>query len=153
MFKAITGPSKTAKADGDYTAPSSGPQWGARLQIRPIPSNGHTLLASAFVRRIHFDVRSDIRYHPTWAFGIFLCEVPRRLGLNAALDAAAVSLLISHQRFALGGKELACRELSAYSHALDTLRVCLDDAALATTAETLTAVMILMLCQVSLRRA
>jgi len=111
------------------------------------PSNELTRLVDAFTERLH--LFSDLRYSLTWAYGGFLADVPRRLGQNEALDAAASALLTSHLRFLTPMDKVTSQALSQYSHTLNALRTCLDDPIEACTANTLCAVMILLICQVS----
>lgn len=98
--------------------------------------------------RVRFTVESDLRYNLTWAFGGYLLEVPRRLGVNVALDAAASALVACHLRFSTGIKEPSVQELTKYSFALSQLRSSLNDPVVAASANTLCAVMLLMICQV-----
>jgi hypothetical protein len=104
------------------------------------------------IDRVKFSVDSDLRYNLTWAFGGYLLEVPKRLGVNVALDAAASALVASHLRFNSAIKEPSVEELTKYSYALSQLRSSLDDPVIAASANTLCAVMLLMICQASYTR-
>ena len=101
------------------------------------------------IDKVHLGMDSDLRYNLTWAFGTFIQEVPRRLGENAALDAAATSLALSHVRYSTGRRDPAPEEIKAHINALSVLRKCLDDPVVARDANTLCAVMLLLFCQVS----
>jgi hypothetical protein len=101
------------------------------------------------IDKVHLTTDSDLRYNITWAFGNFLQDVPRRLGKNAALDAAATSLALSHVRYSTGRRDPAPEEIKAYIDALKVLRNCLDDSEVARDANTLCAVMLLLFTQVS----
>lgn len=108
------------------------------------------MLASTLIEKVHLDTRSDIRYNLTWAYGPFIQEVPRRLGQNAALDAAATSLALCHVRYATGRRDATPEELKAYINALGVLRTCLDNTTVARDPNTLCAVMLLLFTQVGI---
>ena len=114
-----------------------------------IPSNELTVFISEVAERVHFSFDSDLRYNLTWVYGGFLLGVPKRLGTNAALDAAVKALMTTHLRYSVYGGDPTPLELSQYSHALNELRLGLDDPVVACDASTLAAVMILLICQVS----
>jgi hypothetical protein len=118
-------------------------------QICRSPSNSQTVLTMALIDKVHLTKDSDLRYNLTWAFGNFIQDVPRRLGKNAALDAAATSLALTHVRFSTGRKDAVPEELKAYINSLSVLRDCLNDPVIARDANTLCAVMLLLFCQVS----
>lgn len=106
------------------------------------PSNETTTLANAFIFTLEVkDPRYDIS-----CCGPFLKDIPKRLGSNIALDASvdvltsAFSSLYRHQP--------SLQTLSKYVNALKTLRICLDDPIQASTAHTLCAIYLLMICQV-----
>ncbi|KEF60824.1 uncharacterized protein A1O9_02386 [Exophiala aquamarina CBS 119918] len=117
------------------------------LEVVPSPSNDFTIFVGGVIDRVKFTLDSDLRYSLTWAFGGYLLEVPKRLGVNPALDAAASALVASHRRFNSGIKVASVDELTKYQYALSQLRSTLDDSALAASANTLCAVMLLMICQ------
>lgn len=100
------------------------------------------------IDKVHLGMDSDLRYNLTWAFGTFIQEVPRRLGENAALDAAATSLALSHVRYSTGRRDPAPEEIKAHINALSVLRKCLNDPVVARDANTLCAVMLLLFAQV-----
>jgi len=117
-------------------------------QIGQSPSNSQTILAMTLIDKVHITKDSDLRYNLTWAFGNFIQDVPRRLGKNAALDAAATSLALSHVRYSTGRRDATPEEIKAYINALTVLRNCLDDPEVARDANTLCAVMLLLFAQV-----
>jgi hypothetical protein len=121
-------------------------------RISRSPSNSQTVLAMTLIDKVHLTKDSDLRYNLTWAFGGFIQDVPRRLGKNAALDAAATSLALSHVRYSTGRRDAAPEELKAYINALKVLRTCLDDPVVARDANTLCAVMLLLFCQVRIHQ-
>lgn len=67
---------------------------------------------------------------------------------NEALDTAVNALICAHSNFC-ARSEVSVETLSSYSRALRSLRYCLDDPDKASTSETLCAVMLLLICQVS----
>ena len=107
------------------------------------PSNETTIAASAFISTLEV---TDVRYDLAW-YGGFLKDIPRRLGTNDALD-ASVSALTSASS-TLHTRQRSVEMLARYVHALKTLRVCLDDPVKARTANTLCAIYLIMICQVS----
>lgn len=109
-----------------------------------------TKLASALVDKI--DPTTDIRYQLVWNFGGFLADVPRRLGMSPALDAASDALIAAHTNFCSSGHPgLECELLAKYSHALNVLRDALDEPVKAHSSEALCAIMLLMIVQVCKR--
>ncbi|CAG7968232.1 unnamed protein product [Penicillium salamii] len=108
------------------------------------PGNNITFLTGSFVGAIKRT--NDLRYNLWWSFGIFLEEVPRRIGTNEALDRAVDALATAHASFC-SRRSVSIEALSKYSSALKTLRIYLDDPIQAISSNTLCAVMILMLCQ------
>lgn len=114
------------------------------LFIHAKPSNSTTRLAEAFTQAIKRS--TDIRYNLGWSFGIFLEDVPRRLGTNDALDRAVDAVTFAHTDFC-NRRPGSVQALTKYSAALRTLRVYLDDPVHAQETNTLAAVMILLICQ------
>jgi hypothetical protein len=117
-------------------------------QIYRSPSNPHSVLTMTLIDKVNLTTESDLRYNLTWAFGGFLQDIPRRLGNNAALDAAATCLVLSHVRFSTGRRDPVPEEIKVYINALSVLRTCLDDPMVARDANTLCAVMLLLFAQV-----
>ncbi|GFF24757.1 uncharacterized transcriptional regulatory protein C1327.01c [Aspergillus udagawae] len=120
------------------------PSGGQFLFIHAKPSNSTTRLAEAFTQAIKRS--TDIRYNLEWSFGIFLEEVPRRLGTNDALDRAVDAVTSAHTDFC-NRQPGSVQALTKYSAALRTLRVYLDDPVHAQETNTIAAVMILLICQ------
>ncbi|KAJ5773220.1 transcriptional regulator family: Fungal Specific TF [Penicillium paradoxum] len=111
---------------------------------RACPGNDMTSLAHSFVAAIKRT--GDLRYNMWWSFGIFMEDIPRRLGSNAALDRAVDAVTTAHKGFC-SRQPAAVETLAKYSHALRTLKVYLDDPYQASSSTTLCAVMVLLVCQ------
>ena len=111
------------------------------------PNNELIWLANSFIDTIK--ASTSLRYNLAWTYGGFLEDIPRRLGTNEALDTAVRALLSGHASLCLH-REVSIEALTKYSHALQKLRVYLDDPIKACASETLCAVMLLMMCQVSI---
>jgi hypothetical protein len=115
------------------------------IEIPPaLPNHQLTSLTNSFVGAIKRS--TDLRYNLWWSFGLFLEEVPRRLGNNEALDRAVDAVTTVHGDFCTR-RIVSVEALSKYSHALKTLSVYLDDPLQARASNTLCAVMILLVCQ------
>jgi hypothetical protein len=112
------------------------------------PSNDLTSLAHAFVYTMK--ASTDLKYNLSWAYGGFLEDVPRRLGTNEALDTSADALVTAHSSFC-AHRTVSVAALTKYSRALNMLRIYLDDPVKACTSDTLCAVALLLICQVSTR--
>ncbi|KAJ5940143.1 transcriptional regulator family: Fungal Specific TF, partial [Penicillium verrucosum] len=110
---------------------------------RTYPGNSMTSLMNKFVGAIKRS--TDFRYNMWWSFGMFLEDVPRRLGSNEALDRAVDAVTTAHAGFCTR-QPVSTEALAKYSYALKTLRVYLDDPLQATASSTLCAVMILLVC-------
>ena len=115
-------------------------------QIARIPSNDMTRLTQVFVDSM--DPSLDISVQLVSNFGGFLTLVPRRLGTNEALDAAADALITAYTRYRSDHKMADSVFLTKHSLALKALHGCLSDPIKAHSSETLCAVMLLLLCQV-----
>lgn len=105
-----------------------------------------TVLVSAFVEKI--SSKTDLRYNLAWTYGGFLAYVPQRIGINEALDQSVLALVKSHSDYC-ASKEVSLRALEQYATALSKLREYVGNPAKAQAIETLCAVMVLMICQVS----
>lgn len=81
-------------------------------------------------------------------FGGYLAEIPKRLGINPALDAAAASLVAAHEDYCLGLEVPRRRTMGMYSRALGAVRTALGNEVQARSSEVLAAVMVLSICQV-----
>ncbi|KAJ5084176.1 hypothetical protein NUU61_008755 [Penicillium alfredii] len=105
------------------------------------PSNESTMVAQAFVSALQV---TDLRYNLS-TYGTFLYDIPRRLGSNAVLDAAA-NVMGSAFPF-LHARQYPPHVLVRYGRALRTLRTCLDDPVEAPTPNTLCAIYLIIICQ------
>ncbi|KAL8672374.1 MAG: hypothetical protein Q9168_003146 [Polycauliona sp. 1 TL-2023] len=103
-------------------------------------SNGPSKLVSAFVGRISQGV--DIRFQLPWNFGDYLNQLPRRLGVSEALDAAVDALTTVHASFCAGNLSPGPEVLAKHAHSLSVLRRDLSDAVKARASETLAAIMV-----------
>lgn len=92
---------------------------------------------------------TNLRYNFIYAYGGYLLRVPQHLGINEALDASTGAVISAYGDFCRGSPNVTSRTLSLYTRALKALRLCLDDGVKACAPETLCAVMLLMICQVS----
>jgi len=111
------------------------------------PTNKHTYRVSAFIDKLN--PTRGVKYNLAWSFGDYLCDIPGHLGRNEALDAAADALITACDRFPAGYADQPRRFLAKYVEAVRALRLCLDDEQTVTEPETLCAVMLLLICQVS----
>lgn len=113
--------------------------------IAAMPINQDTALLRECTQRL---ATSDIRYDMTWTFGPFLREVPRRLGANAALDAAVGTLISACADVAHGQRSY--ETVARYGRALKALRACLADEVVAQSSNTLCAIYVIWICLVCL---
>lgn len=112
----------------------------------PSPSNQLSLMVSALVDAIK--PSTHLAWNLAWAYGPIMVEIPKRLGVNKALDASTAALL--NIRSTLYAKrKVTSGNLGKFNNALEELRACLRDPAKVHASETLCAVMLLMICQVS----
>ena len=101
-----------------------------------------TRIAHQFVQGLQV---SDPRYD-LWVYGAFLVEVPRRIGANAALDAAAESFSTA---LPVLRTKVVCEDMRAkYIDALAALRTTLNSPTLASSSCTLCAIFLLVITQV-----
>jgi len=141
MFKEQQHPSTPGSGTGSQLT-----QGGERpLALIQSPQNELNLLIGAMVPAIRRS--TDFKNSLFWTYGDFLEDVPRRLGLNEALDASAAVLVSAHADFCSNGL-ITPQTLGKYSQGLQKLRICLDHPVQASSTETLCAVMILIICQV-----
>ena len=96
----------------------------------------------------NIDSSAPIQIQLPWNFGPFLSDIPRRLGANEALDAAAEALVTSYTRFIAGDQVANVEVLTKHSKALAALRRTLSDPTKAHTSETVCSTMILLIVQV-----
>jgi hypothetical protein len=115
----------------------------ASSTITHVPTNR---LAACFVNTLDI---GDIRYDITF-YGPFLKDLPRRLGHSAALDAAVKVLAASYPYFY--GRVVPRDVLIKYGKALRTLREALNDPAEIRSPDTLCAIYLISICQVSILR-
>lgn len=109
-------------------------------------SNQQTILTHKLVAAIKPTV--DMRYNLSWAFGGFFDLIPRRLGNSEALDACVSALVSAHADYSTSRGQLTPHAIAKYSRALSILRSHLDDPVKARAADTLCAVMVLLMGQV-----
>lgn len=128
-------------------ASSSSEGSGRTESLSPVPTNALDRLLDEIVHVT--SLRTSLRYNFVYAYGGFLLMVPRHLGINEALDASAEAVINAYTHFCRGGKVAAPDTLMLYSRGLKALRSCLDDPVKACATETLCAIMLLMICQVS----
>lgn len=106
------------------------------------------MLARTFIETIRGT--TDLRYNLGWAYGFYLYDIPQRLGTNEALDSSADALVAAHSSFCADGL-VSLEAFKKYSQALNVLRTYLDDPMKARASDTLGAVALLLICQVSKR--
>ncbi|KAJ5520659.1 hypothetical protein N7463_001112 [Penicillium fimorum] len=101
-------------------------------------------LATRFIRTLDIsDIRFDISF-----YGLFLKDIPRRLGESAVLDAAAQALVSSHPLLhPLRNKEVPRDALVLFGKSLRALRECLDNPVEVRSPHTLCAVYLISICQ------
>lgn len=104
-----------------------------------------TLLANSLLDTIK--PSTNLKFNLAWSYGIFLEEIPRRLGKNEALDTSVAALVSAHSDLCSRRREVSIDTLNKYSCALKTLREYLDAPITACATETLCAVMLLLICQ------
>ena len=119
------------------------------VSLSRTPSSDEFLLSSSLI--VKLKVKDDLRYSLTWAYGAFFEEIPKRIGTNEALDTAVDALVYAHSKFgsSVHGASNDPECLGKYTHAVTTLRLCLDDPIKARETNTLAAVMLLLIVQVS----
>ena len=109
-----------------------------------VPYSETMRIASVFISTLEV---SDLRYSVSY-YGAFLKHVPQRLGTNQALDAAVLAL--ANASYCLRTGENSTQVLVQYGDALKALRLSMSDPLKAETPETLCAIYLIMICQVSL---
>jgi hypothetical protein len=113
------------------------------VALLSIPYNETMRIANAFISTLEV---SDLRYSVSY-YGAFLKYVPQRLGTNQALDAAVQALASASS--CLRTRENSTQVLVQYGNALKALRLSLSDPLKAESPETLCAIYLVMICQVS----
>ena len=129
------------------TTTSEDPPSAAGQRPDPVPArapgNELTRGTGAFVALLNI---TDLRYDIS-GFGGFLRDLPPRMGRNKALDASVCALTALFP--VLHDKHVSSEMLASYGRALESLRLCLGDRVTAQTPETLSAIYLVTLCQVS----
>ena len=106
------------------------------------PSSALTRLTAAYIQGI--DPHADISFHLPWNFGPFLEDVPRHLGANDSLDAAADAVAAAYSSIRLQIRPSKdTYSLRKYSKALRILAEALAIPETATATETLCAIKML----------
>ena len=118
-----------------------------RLLVRT-PSNEISRLSIDMTGRLQQS--DDLRHSISWSWGPTLDEIPRRLGRNKALDAAARTILLDHSDACIGDNSVDPYALGVIHlfRTLGILRTILDDPFQRSEAETLCAVMLVSISQV-----
>lgn len=106
-------------------------------------SNEMSGITSAFVSLLEV---ADVRYGLE-CYGPFLRHIPQRLGTNEALDASVSAMTAAFST--VHAHDTSAEALSKYVHALRTLRISLSDPAKRQTSDTLCAIYLIVICQVS----
>lgn len=108
-----------------------------------VPENPTTNLLNAYITRLNVH---DIRYDLS-CYGTFLAEVPKRLGRSAALDASVHALTVCSR--SVFSRNHSVDMLKAYVDALNTLRRSICNPATSQDPDTLCAIYLMLVCQVS----
>lgn len=116
------------------------------VRVVRMPSNDLGRLTQAFVSKVSLSV--DISCQLAGNLGGFLCEIPKRFGVNEALDAAVEVLVVTYSRFCAGSYRLDTEVLAKHSRILNVLRESLNDPVKAHSSETLCFVMLSSICEV-----
>ncbi|KAF2221346.1 hypothetical protein BDZ85DRAFT_15916 [Elsinoe ampelina] len=119
-----------------------------RSSFGKVPDNSLTRMISRFTANLDTDKNSNFQL--PWNFGPFLEDVPRRLGHNAALDAATEAMMAAYMAFRSRGETNASMNnqlcLRSYGRAVNSLRECLNDHR-ASSSETLCSTMMLLIVE------
>lgn len=125
-----------------------GPAFQACL-VYHTPRTGTDIIISAFIDIIKPSATTkqiDCRYNLAWMYGPFLNAIPQRLGRNEALDAASQALIQAHTELC-SRLPFSIAALNKYFHAIEKLRLSLDCPSTAHSIETLSAAILLLICQ------
>ena len=120
---------------------SSSPETQASLAI--VPRSQTEILTSNFVTKLNV---TDFRYDIT-TYGEFLKHVPSHLGVNSALD-SSVDAFASASAVVYTGKQ-SVDSLAKYGIAIKALRACLSNPVTRRAPETMCAIYLVMIIQVS----
>lgn len=112
-------------------------------RLSPNLSSDTLLALNGFISTL--DIK-DLRYDLTY-YGSFFKDMPRRLGTNDALDASVSALTAAFP--SVYAHQQSTEMLAKYVKALKTLRICLMDPTKAYTANTMCAIYLIGICQVS----
>lgn len=134
--------------EDDVSRKSSSPekQQVAKLTRPPplAPANEATRLASSFVSSLGV---KDPRFSLS-CYGVFLPDIPKRLGVLPALDASASALVCAYPT--VYQREPSYEALEKYGRAMQALREALDSPDQTRVVEILCAIYFLLICQVCL---
>ena len=114
------------------------------IELQPIPSNELTRITGSFIEKIEV---TDPRFSLVWSFGTLLQAIPQRLGTHRALDAAAIALTNTFPY--LTTRTRTPDMLKAHGDALTSLRGCLSSPAEALNTNTLCAIYLIWIYEVS----
>ena len=118
-------------------------QWHGSAAILPAPSSDVTIIANAFISALEATpFQTQMPY-----YGNFPQHIPRRLGHNDGLDSAVCALTSALP--ALSGNPPTSTTFRKYGKALRHLRVCLSNPTEMHSPETLCAMYLIMVTQVS----
>jgi hypothetical protein len=110
----------------------------------PILSEKQKQLRLAFIKMIEYE---DPRYNINLVTSL-MDQLPRRFGLNMALDSAANALVHGYAAIRAGAPSIAAME--SYALALRDLRICFESPVIAGSVETLCAIYLIISVHVSL---
>ena len=127
-------------------SPTPGIKSGKDVVLTLPPSNGTSNLVGALVQTIK--PTTNLSWNIAWTYGPLFLDVPQRLGISEALDAAVWTLVSGHSDLRSQSPQVSERTLELHGIALKALRKCLHNPAKAHTTETLCAVYLLLVCQV-----
>ena len=127
------------KSKSDSSSSSSA---SSRLTLSRTPSNETIKVAGAFISQLEV---TDIRYEMS-CYGPFLKDIPKRLGINEALDASVSAVTSVFATFYT--RQHTVDTFATYGEGLKALRKCLNDPIKAQAPETLCATYLLQICQV-----
>lgn len=111
--------------------------------ISIVPCNQTMLMADALCSALEV---KDVRYDLS-VYGEFLKHIPKRLGTNKALDASVKALTTSFA--SVPSRKRSIEGYETYVQGLQALRVCLGNPKDVGSPDTLCAIYLMMLCQVS----
>lgn len=115
--------------------------WAQGSPSRP-PSNTTSLVAGGFISALRV---SDIRFELS-VYGDFFNDIPRRLGVNEALDASVAAMSTAFET--IQTRQRPAEVYAQYGKALRALRISLNDSTKAESPETLCAIWLILICQV-----